>query len=418
MLQLDNYHEDQKMKEIQFLSINKANYNEFDCHTIKSPLALDSFKINLIDLNDYEIFNCGRSNYIAADKIKSKQDLKNLEDMIANSSKSVQIVMLPDNIEIYYGSDYGQYEHSSELKNELNFLSSFLYQYLFAPSRIELGFEPNITKLNNNSLVNSDFYFKSRDLIYITKAENTNKPTTIKLDNNIYLTFLQLDTLDKICDFLFHLKLIEKSSDYPEWLYAHIFDNDEQLNKNIEDCNAKIENLKLEIDATKLQLEQNLYYKSMLIETGDKLVEIVFNTLQEILGVDLSHFVDEKKEDVLFKKDSITYIGEIKGINGGIGNSHISQVDNHKSLYEDKLQEEGAQEESIKKLLIINDQRSKPLNEREPIHQNQINKANKEDVLIIRTSDLLNILEKYRQSKLDREEIFKKLATQTGQIQY
>lgn len=406
------------MKEIQFLSTEKANYNEFDCNTIESPHALDSFKINIIGLNDYKIFNCGDSDYIATDRIKAKQDLENLNDMIANSNKSIQIIMLPSNIEIYYACYYGQFEHESELKNELDFLSSFLHQFLFTPSRTKIGFEPNITKLNNRSSVGSDFYFKSKDLNYITKAENTNKPTTIKLDNNIYLTFLQLDTLEKINDFLLHLKLVQTSSDYPEWLYSHPFNNDEQLNKNIEDCISKIKNLELNIKTNKSLLEENMYFKSMLVETGDKLVEIVFKTLQEILDVDLSHFVDEKKEDVLFKHDNITYIGEIKGINGGIGNSHISQVDNHKSLYEDKLQEEGSPQETIKKLLIINDQRNKPLNEREPIHQNQLNKSNKEDVLIIRTSDLLNILEKYRQSKLTRDEIFEKLKHQTGQIQF
>ncbi len=81
------------------------------------------------------------------------------------------------------------------------------------------------------------------------------------------------------------------------------------------------------------------------------------------------------------------------------------------------MQAEGKPNETIKKILIINDQRKKPILDREEIHQNQITKATKENVLIVRTSDLLNILDLFRKGKLTRDEIFEAFENQKGHIQ-
>lgn len=404
------------MKKIQYLSINKASFDNFTCSTFTSPVALDSFEVNIIDFNDYHVFDCGVNPNIFTDSIRAKQDLLSLKDMIANSRKSIQLFLLPSNVEVYYGDGYRSQQYSSTLKNELGFLSSFLSRYSFVSSNLSIGFEHNVTEIGNKSF-ESDFYFKKADTEIITRAKDTGKTTTIKSSNNTVLTFVKFDNQDDLIMFLIRLGYIENVSDYPDWLHKYLFYNDKAIYLENESFASQIKTLQANINENNLKLQSNFHFKSILFETGDKLVKVVFEILEEMLDIDLSNFKDELKEDFLFKNNGITYIGEIKGINAGIGNANISQVDDHKSQYEDELQAKG-ELETIKKILVINDQRKTPINDRVEIHPNQIAKAKKDEVLIIRTLDLLKIFEQYKFSKISREGVFKILEEQTGPIKY
>ena len=82
-------------------------------------------------------------------------------------------------------------------------------------------------------------------------------------------------------------------------------------------------------------------------------------------------------------------------------------------MYEDKLQEEN-REENLKKLLIINHQRNIDISSRESIHINQINKAKKENVLIIETITLLKIYESFKNNTITREVLLKTLSDEVG----
>ena len=73
----------------------------------------------------------------------------------------------------------------------------------------------------------------------------------------------------------------------------------------------------------------------MLTETGENLVEVVFEMLGKMLDCDLSEFVDVKREDFRIKLKDITFIGEIKCINTKVKSGNISQVENHCRIYED-----------------------------------------------------------------------------------
>ncbi len=319
------------MQKIQYLSFERKNLKLFECSTFSSPKAPDSFQINIFDLRDDRFFNCGSSNYLSADIVEQSNTLMLLKDIINNSSKSIQVFILPTNIEIFYDQYVGMYHSSKYLKNDINFLSSFLSKFVFMPSGYILGFEPNVTLINNREVL-SDFYFKNSECEALTFAKDTNKKTTIKVSNNVFLTFLQINSGEEIIDFLQSINLLSKKEEYPDWLRSIRFDDDEQLIEQNQKHQEKIDSLINSIRNNEAKLENNIYYKSMLIENDDRLVEVVFKTLKEILGIDLSHFKDEKKEDFLFKNNGTTFIGEIKGINSGIGNANISQVDNHKSL--------------------------------------------------------------------------------------
>ena len=91
----------------------------------------------------------------------------------------------------------------------------------------------------------------------------------------------------------------------------------------------------------------------------------------------------------------------------------ISQLDNHLSEFLDDIGNEIDHPE-CKKILIVNHQRNKPLDERMEIHNNQIAKANRDDVLIIETKTLLEIFNKFRKSELTKEVFFNMLKDKKG----
>ena len=150
-------------------------------------------------------------------------------------------------------------------------------------------------------------------------------------------------------------------------------------------------------------MRKNLKFKSILYSNGDELVEVVVEILQEILDVDMSSFKDVKKEDFLIKKDNMTFIGEIKGINSNVKNSNISQLENHYHNYVDELVE-GTQEK-VKQILIINPLRGTDVNNREPIHKTQIDLAIRNKCLIIETKVLLSLFERYKKGTYKTEDI-------------
>ena len=107
-----------------------------------------------------------------------------------------------------------------------------------------------------------------------------------------------------------------------------------------------------------------------------------------------------------FDIGDITYIGEIKGVTSNVKYAHISQVETHLSLYLDSIEDDIEKlKKEKKKVLIINHQRDLPINERLDINAMQVDKAIKDDVLIIETITLLNILEKHRYGKITTSEI-------------
>ena len=61
-------------------------------------------------------------------------------------------------------------------------------------------------------------------------------------------------------------------------------------------------------------------------------------------------------------------------------------------------------------VLVINDQKKKPMQEREPVHENQVKLAKRNGSLIIQTKILLEILSDYRDGKIDRQGVIKLLS--------
>jgi len=398
---------------IQHISANYYNNNDEDSNihysTFDSPKCLDDFDINILNLNS-DIF-WGYSSFPSQEI--NPLDISHLSKMIANSKKTKFVILYPQNFQHNsWGNRTGN--SSDDLKNRIPVIQNTLKQIV--PNRIgqiPLIFEPTQTQIKNSTF-QSDFHFKDSTFqsdfhfgnipqnlfSVITSSIKSKKITTIKQEN-FYFTTINIP-IDCILDFLETINLYSPKEQTPTWLTNYKFNDDIILYNDIEKSKNIILNEEAKIKEAEAKIEKNNYYKSILISNGPQLVNVVFDILQKILSCDLSNFVDTRHHDFEIKKESIIFIGEIKGENGGVRNSHISQLVNHLDLYKEENQNK--QNTEIKGLLIINHQRSDPITERNPVNKEQIEKAIREKILIIETITLLSLFEQYLQKKLSEED--------------
>lgn len=401
--------------KIQCISNRNHHFSKIKCSTIGNPEAFDSFDINIIDLSyGYD----WRSDSEYPNTVHLKQDFNNLRNIINKSQCQYIIFLLPQDLDVnyHYSFDYArnryEYKNSERLKNMLNNYFLVNLGEIGIDFVRSCGFENNHYVINQKQYDSSFFFdicFESKPL---QRAINSNKIITLRKDR-IICTFLKLENEEAIFDFLNDLKLLNQI-DIPKWLSDYNFLDDQSLKQDIVNQNQIIETANKRIALDNERISKNNYYKSILIYNGSELVKRVFDILDEMLGTNLTNdFVDEKREDFIIQLPDITFIGEIKGVTSNVRNEHISQVDNHLSLYEDKLQEDNRQE-NLKKLLIINHQRNIEISLREEIHNNQVNKAKKENVLIIETVTLLKIYESFKNKTITRDGFLKMLTEEVG----
>ena len=148
-------------------------------------------------------------------------------------------------------------------------------------------------------------------------------------------------------------------------------------------------------------MDQNNRYKSILYTTGDELVEVVLEILGQLLDYDFSQFEDKKNEDFLAEIGNDVFIGEIKGVNHNVKSENISQLDVH---YQGYLDNNDIQPENVHALLIMNHQKNKPVADREPVHERQVNLAIRNKSLIIDTYMLLKLFEKFKRNEINQDE--------------
>jgi len=387
---------------IQFIAAeNKLNIKKdiiFSYSSLGEPNSLDEFDINVIDLSSKLIWQNMGANI---DSINCANDFTNLNTMIRKSNRTKILILLPQNIQFKYRyvSINSSYSQSIELKNTLSKICTIL-SWLIPVPIYSLVYEPTKTKIRNTELAAS-FYFGVGD--GLTKSIMSNKETTI-LIGNVFVSSLCVNSCDDLLSLLEEIKIVQNSEIVPDWLSEiHMFDDVQQKRKIDEQMEiTRVAAITIE-DATK-QLAINNRYKSILYTTGDELADVVFEILQLMLKYDLSDFKDVKKEDFCIRLPGCTFIGEIKGVTPNIKSGNITQLDVHFQNYMDKLDEEG-KKEIVKALLIINHQRTKPLESREPVNAAQIALAERNGSLIIETITLLKVLEKCNAGEYNTEKI-------------
>lgn len=398
MIQIISYSEYDWNNKIKNAIVNKIN----------SPKSFDEYDVNVIDLRSRDIWQT--KGYNISNEINIYNDLKTIETIIENSTNCKVVILLPQNINYRYYYYQKKYEKSVELKGHLNQIKVALNDIRFIPLEI-MQYENTTTKINGVSF-GASFYFNNiLDKDVLTESYKSKKATTIKY-NEIIMTTLDINSEENLEVFLQKIGVLKEVNNIPEWIKQLDFFDDYEKKEIIVASEAIIEKENNKIKNAKLTLDKNNKYKSVLYTNGDKLVEVIFEMLQEMLNYDLSQFEDDKKEDFVIKKSNITFIGEIKGVTSNVKSEHISQLDVHLQGYLDNLKENS--EESVKSLLIINHQRNTSLRDRQPVHETQIKLAIRNESLIIETSTLLRLYEKYLKQELNSMEIENMLINNKG----
>lgn len=399
------------MKKFQLITYNPELFNnfeqDFDISNFNNLKSLDNYDINIFDLSSEGIWQ----NKISFDRNPStntllSSDFYSIKKMIKNSNKTKILIILPQNI----------YFHGSvQLKDMIPIFKKIIDQ-LIVFDFVSLEYENNETLINNKEY-SSAFYFISSIGHNITKSINSEKITTMSIDNVVITTLNLLENNDTsvLFDFFEEAHLIDKVKNFPDWLEAYDFADDEIQYNKIEQAKAQIEVQKSIIANANEVLMKNLRYKSILFTNSADLVKVVFEILEYIFDISLADFKDDGKEDFLFKKDDITFIGEIKGVMSNVKYEHISQLEVHCSKYMDKLQAENVTE-NIKKILIINYERTRDINIRNEINEMQINLAEKQNTLIIDTKKLLMIFEKLLNNELSKNKVIDYIKKHSGVV--
>lgn len=358
---------------IQIITYDTSKYKEYSEQKYKISVlgeiqALDDFEICIIDLTNKDLWNYNNDKPIS---VNCYRDLLTIKEAIINSNSTKIVMVLPQNEKISYNQTYEWsgsnkryfYLKTIQLKDNKTNLIKIINDNLFNIKEIEILFEKTKTNIINKN-IDADFNFSNYEEEHfeaITYSKNSNKITTIKKDKIFITTLKILDDIETLKIFIdSYCNEEQEKEDMPDWVKDIKFYNDEELKKSKNDNLEKIQKLKGENLKLEEQINKNLEYKSILYSSGDELVKVVLEILDEILQYDSRDFVDEKREDFLIKKEDITFIGEIKGVSSAIANKNVSQLDVHVQSYVDKLQEEG-KEENVKGLLIVNHQRNKPL---------------------------------------------------------
>lgn len=394
----------EKIQLINYYGTNSCELKFDRTTTIDSFISFDEFDLNIIDLRHRELFvlDVYNKDNLTSNIIKIYE---NLNTAISNLTKSKVIIIFPNSFKLLL-NDGREYK---ELKYMLGFFNYVIH--LITNLDLNIKYEYSTTRIDEQIEMYSDFYMDiNRDLKFIKIKSKGDNPVLINKEN-IYITTLDISFDENLEILLKKLGLIEKENGKePDWIKDFNFFDDEKQKEKILNSELLIKKEGEKIKSATEILQINSRYKSILYTQGEELVDVVKDIISEMLNIDLSGFIDKKKEDIRFEYNNDVFIGEIKGITDNVKSKNLSQLDNHFTAFVDE--NPNIDEEKVFKLLIINSQRKLPLDKRDSIDNKQIALAEKKyKSLIIETKTLLKLFEDYKNQKINREEIIEKLKT-------
>jgi len=381
--------------------------NTIQQSTIAEPQSLDEFDINLIDLRSENLWVSDSYHHgHPANKfrVNSFNDLSYLKTIIANSSNSKIIIMIPQNIDTrYHPNPSGTYSRYLELKHFILHLDEITNLLISQIGKINFSFENTKTTIDTQEYASAFFPSYMTDNCTILTTSKANKPTTIRINDRILLTTLGINLGDEACfsAFMKQCNLITSQEEYPEWLYNYAILDDSENYQIIDRSKEIITDAQNTINNAQMKLSENMNYKSILVENGELLAKQVISMLEELFNTDLSDFIDKHNEDFIVEiDDSYEFVGEIKGKTSNVTNEHLSQTELHCQKRQDEIESKNIHK-TLKGLLIINHSRKKPPANRPPVDGKQVTLAEKYGLLVIETPIFLRIYEKFILGKLE-----------------
>lgn len=422
---------------IQIITGNASNKNinmkfeentEYTVSDFKKPGVFDDFELNVLDLSFEELWtskinDIEYNNNIDIDMIK---DLKHYHTMLKNNKDTKILIVLPQNITLKYCWDWSEEEYimSEDLKNLTFFISQIVFENVYN-YWLRLNFGCNSINLNRLDIT-ADFYFDEKEIEEeqkILKSDTSSKLTTIRAEENIYFTTLNLMKSREVLEaFLEKTNILNKSNEEkePEWFNDIKILDDVDIENEVSQIEEEITRLQKKKENKLIKLEENKEIKSVLYQTGKKLQKIANKMLDEMLEYEDKEFIDEMEEDYRICKGENTFLIETKGLLRNVNGNDISKTDGHVQIYIDKLEEEGKDQdkEKVKGIFIVANQRNRKIEERDKIPERQIKLAERARILIIRTEQLLKLYEDFINKNIKTQEIIKLFKTQIGEFKY
>lgn len=400
--------------------------NEYTLSDFKEPKVFDDFELNILDLSFRDLW---KYDDINIKDINMSKDLKHYYRMIKNNKNTKILIILPQNISFKYYLTYldgpeKEYYKNEDLKNLTGFITQKILEDVYNYNFI-LNFGKNSIKLNELN-IKADFYFDEKEIKEgqkILKSDKSNKLTTIKVDENIYFTTLNLMKSREVLEaFLEKTNILNKSNEEkePEWFKDIKILDDENIENEVSKIEEKITKLQKAKENKLIKLEENKEIKSVLYQTDKKLQKIAIKMLDEMLEYEDKEFIDEMEEDYRICKGENTFLIETKGLLRNVNGNDISKTDNHVQIYIDKLEEEERDQykEKVKGIFIVANQRNRKIEERDKLPTRQIELAERDGILIIRTEQLLKLYEDFINKKIKAQEIIELFKTQIGEFKY
>lgn len=414
----------QLITENNNLKEQAKNNSEFKVNCLKNIESMDEYDINIIDLNSENLWY---NKEVNQESINEINDLKHLKNTIENSLSSKMLIILPQNLNYFWHKYNNKYLNEEQLKNEVKLIKKIINENIYC-FPFDLYYEKSITQIGDKR-ISSDFCFNNKQIVdtkwtickvtEILSSNKSKKINTIKVDDKIYITSLNInENIDLIIEFLKYIKIYNANEEIiPKWIKDINILNDIEIKKQLSQIEENI--LKLEQNKVHIKeaIHENNKIKSILYETDKKLQNKIIEILNEMLDYNDDNFIDEMEEDFRIKKENITFIVETKGLKRNIAGTDVSKTFNHVLMYEEKLQEIG-EKENVKGIFIVATQRDRCLQEREKTPDRQISIAERNNILIIRTEELLKLFEAFRNKKIKTEKIIKLFNEQIGEFKY
>jgi len=151
-------------------------------------------------------------------------------------------------------------------------------------------------------------------------------------------------------------------------------------------------------------------FKSILVATGENLVFSVAQVFSEGFGFSVDT-KDELREDLKLLDDNKKpfCLCEIKGTNKGIGREFINQADSHR--------ERAGLSGEFPSILIVNThiKNARTISEKDQeIAKEQIQHSKKMNILMLRTIDLLFLLNLYKRGSIEKDQLIALMTANSG----